>query len=178
MKPAAPVTRSRISPSLLALRAGVVDLAAVALQLFGAVQVPECLGALPLLGEGTPQVVLRVGLVKLARSFQLANRLPCDDLGLGPPAHSQQGCCLVRQLDATLPRRRGRWRRRRFRLRSHGHVRRDRLTLRRDRLSLHDGARGLLLSAEDARKSQTTAEKPKREQKQCGYDDASRPRCL
>src|SRR5215218_6178308 len=156
MNPAAPVTRTCKAGTLLAARTGVVDLAAMPLELLGAVEVLQRLATLVLLG---------VGLVELARALELSERLACDRLGLAPSALAEERRGLVRQLDAALARRR-RWRgrrrwhwRRRFGSRRNRHVRRDGLAFARDGLALDDGARlGLVAPGHDGGHRDATAE--------------------
>src|SRR6266498_3327642 len=80
MKPAAPVTRIRTGSSyvvaLLALLAGLVDLLAVALDLFRAFEVLESLVTAAQPDEGTAEVVLGIRLVQLSASGEHRQGLP------------------------------------------------------------------------------------------------------
>src|SRR5918992_4188292 len=105
MNPAAPVTRSCIARTLLALRARFSDLAPAALDLLRPIEVLKRLAALALLGQSAAEVVLGIGLIELAGSLQLRNGLPRDGLGLGPPPLAEQRSGLVGELLAAPARR-------------------------------------------------------------------------
>src|SRR6266540_4338907 len=117
MKPAAPVTRIRTGSSyvvaLLALLAGLVDLLAVALDLFRAFEVLESLVTAAQLDEGAAEVVLGIRLVQLSASGEHRQGLPGRTLRTRVVALPEQTRRLVRQRDSV-------WRGGRRGLRSRG----------------------------------------------------------
>src|SRR6266536_803395 len=155
MKPAAPVTRIRTGSSyvvaLLALLAGLVDLLAVPLDLFRALEVLESLVTASQPDEGAAEVVLGIRLVPLSASGEYRQGLPGGPLRTRVVALPEETRGLVGQCDAI--RRGGRRRGLRGRGRRFGHRGADGRARERPRDDTRRGALPASAGREDGREA-------------------------